>query len=137
MDSGEKLVLADLFKEGSAYYERLSQLSRQALARKLKNKELIQAGTEPSPENFKNWNLKPRGLALTFDKSHVAPYVYGAQTILIPYRALEDILDPDSVISECLAHPARCKRSKILTGGFIDEAINTHHRRLNPILSLR
>lgn len=122
LDEGEAFELADLFLPDTNYLQRLSDYSRKVLQRKLTDKSMIAAGTEPTPENFRNWNLKPMGLVITFEEYQVAPYVFGSQTVIIPYSQLQDIIDPDSVIGSCMKSRARCMRGNLLTGGFMDEA---------------
>lgn len=135
LDAGEPLGLEDLFLPDADFITRLSEYTRGVLTKRLSNKEMVIAGTEPTPANFREWNVKPIGLVITFDEYQVAPYVFGAQTVLIPYSALNDILDPDSPIYSCIKSHSRCMRNNLLTGGFIDEALNTRHRRFNPLLS--
>lgn len=132
LDTGEEIELADLFAADSNYLEIIAEYSRKVLNRRLIDKKLINDGTAPKIENYKNWNIKPRGLLITFDEYQVAPYVNGAQTVLIPYSVLREISADDSPISGCLTHRKKCKRTNLLTGGFIDEAINTQHRLFNP-----
>ncbi len=134
LDTGEQLELADLFAPNTDYLTVLSTIARNSLSKHLANKNMVEEGTLPTLNNFKNWNLKPDGLLITFDEYQVAPYVNGAQTVLIPYPDLKAIVEPDSVIAECTEYPTRCRRGKLLTGGFIDEAVNTRHRSFNPTL---
>lgn len=122
VDTGQEIQLSDLFKPDSAYLAVLSAYTSNVLTKQLRNREMIAEGTAPKAENFSNWNIKPNGLLITFDEYKVAPYINGAQTILVPYSALQDVLAPDSVISGCVAHRRRCSSHNLLTGGFIDEA---------------
>lgn len=122
LDGGEKMELADLFKANSNYLEVLSEYSRSVLSRKLSDKQMVNQGTEPTPENFRNWNIKPYGLMITFDEAQVAPYVNGPQTVLIPFSAIKGLLASDTPLDDCLKHPKSCFRNRLLTGGFIDEA---------------
>lgn len=134
LNSGHVISLKEMFTEDSDYLEKLSTLSRQILAKQVKDTSHIYEGTEPTIDNFKNWNLNPNGLRITFEPSQVAPAQYGTQTILIPYAELKDIIDDDSTIGRCINHKWGCLRSNILTGGFIDEAVNTKHSRFNKRL---
>jgi hypothetical protein len=122
LDGGETIELADLFKADSNYLEVLSEYSRHVLSRKLSDRQMMREGTEPKPENFKNWNIKPYGLMITFNEYQVAPYVNGPQTVLIPYSAIKSLLASDTALDDCLKHPKKCFRNRLLTGGFIDEA---------------
>jgi len=127
LDTGEKMELADLFAPQADYLGVLSDYARISLSKHLANKDMVMEGTMPTLNNFKNWNLKPDGLFITFDEYQVAPYVNGAQTVLIPYPNLKLVTNEDSIIVECVDHPSKCRRGKLLTGGFIDEARNTHN----------
>lgn len=122
LDGGERIELTDLFKADSNYLEVLSEYSRSVLSRKLSDKNMINEGTEPKPENFQNWNIKPYGLMITFNEYQVAPYVNGPQTVLIPFSAIKGMLASDTALANCLKHQKRCFRNRLLTGGFIDEA---------------
>ncbi|VVC74830.1 Peptidoglycan-N-acetylmuramic acid deacetylase PdaC [Aquicella siphonis] len=134
LDKNQAIELSDLFIPGSNYLEILSRYTRFDLARRLKNSSRIADGTLPVPESFANWNIKPTGIVITFDENRVAPDVYGAQTVLVPYSALSEVIAPDSPVADCIAHRSRCLSNNLLTGGFIDEAANTNHGRFNPIL---
>jgi hypothetical protein len=134
LDADKTIALSDLFDPDAQYLKTLSEYSRSVLYRRLTNREMIDSGTTPTEEHFQNWNIKPNGLLMTFDEYQVAPYVSGAQTILIPFSELTDIVTPDSPIAYCINHPKRCRNNNLLTGGFIDEAVNTRNRSLNPIL---
>ena len=129
------IELGDLFNPNTNYLDVLSIYSRNILFRRLADKELVTKGTAPTPDNFQNWNMKPNGLLITFDESQVAPTIAGAQTVLVPYSALQDIISSESPLIGCINHRKRCAQNNLLTGGFIDEAINTPHRTLNPVLS--
>jgi hypothetical protein len=130
--SGTVIQLSDLFQPGSNYLEIFTQYANNALSKKLRGEAA--SNVKLSEMNFANWNINISGLRITFDEATVAPYVYGAQEVLIPYSALKEDLLPDSVLGRCLAHRKRCMQDPLLTGGFIDEAANTKHGRLNPVL---
>lgn len=135
LDISDKISLEDLFLSDTDYLSVLANYCNRILTRRLAFKEMIAHGTAPTAENYQNWNIKPTGLLITFDEYQVAPYVYGPQTVLVPYSVLKSIIEPDSVITSCVKHPGKCVRNRLLTGGFIDEAVNTQHSRLNPVLS--
>ncbi|SRR5579883_8154 len=122
LNSGESLALEDLFQADTNYLDQLADYSREALNKKLKDKERIMQGTMPDADNYKIWNLSPHGLLITFEGYQVAPSRDGSQTVLIPYTVLEKEIDPDSTLANCLKHKRRCLGNKVLTGGFIDRA---------------
>lgn len=130
-----ELTLADLFKPDSNYLFWLSDYATKVLEKKLGQQTVFTDGLTPTEAHFSLWNLEPAGLRLTFDAGIVAPAVQGTQTIVVPYAALEPMIDTDSALGECIAHRKRCLQNNLMTGGFIDQAINTKHRGLNPVLS--
>ena len=126
LKNGEELTLADLFKSDSDYLKVIADYTNSVLSKDpAANKELINEGTKPTTENFQRWNVKPNGLLFTFEEYQVAPYSAGAQTVLVPYAILNDVIDIDSPINGCVTHKTRCLNSSLLTGGFIDEAMNS------------
>jgi len=125
INTSQQIQLSDLFTPNSNYLATLSGYCYQVLSRRLPNKNMISGGTAPTPENYANWNIKPNGLLITFDEYRVAPYVEGAQTVLVPYSFLLSIISPQSPIAACVSHRRRCTSNNLLTGGFIDEAAVT------------
>jgi hypothetical protein len=141
LNSDQQLELTMLFNPRADYLTILSNYTQMTLSKRhLPDQEMIAQGTAPKPENFRNWNIKPNGLLITFDEYQVAPYVNGTQTILVPYSLLKPIINPNSPIAKCVMYKKQCSRTNLLTGGFIDEAmnlrrINSRHGLLNPTLS--
>lgn len=118
----QEMSLSDLFKQNSPYLNVLAQYSRQLLSKTLKQKELIDSGTVPDPENYKIWNLNVDGLLLTFEDGQVAPKGYGTQTVLVPYHVFANLLSENTSLTDCFTNKYRCFRGHLVTGGFIDEA---------------
>lgn len=138
LDTGRPIELGELFLPNANYLNLLSQYSRNILFNRLTNKSMIAKGTVPLPENFSNWNIKPNGLIITFNENQVAPSIFGAQTILVPYSVLSEMISPASFITDCIKHHSRCARNNLLTGGFIDEARNKNPKiNLTGLLVLR
>lgn len=96
LSKGKVLTLAELFKIDAPYLEALSAYSVKVLTEK--GTLLFPDGAEPTEENYKNWNLTPDGLLITFDDYQVAPHAAGPQQVIIPYAELTDIIDPDGVL---------------------------------------
>ncbi len=74
--SADPIMLSDLFTNGQAGLERLSELT----------------GAEPRAENFVNWIPAAAGLEI-----HFAPYQFGIalpETKTVPWAALSDLLAP-------------------------------------------
>jgi len=135
LDTGDLIELSDLFEEDSDYLEVLAENARILLSKKLVSKAMIAAGTEPKIENYQIWNMTPDGLRFTFEANQVAPAIYGAQTITIPYQELDEIIEPESVLAKCLKHKRSCFGQSIITGGFIDEAKNQEQSKLSPVVA--
>jgi hypothetical protein len=129
IDNNAELSLSDLFTPNSNYLDIISQYTRDELKKHLTIKDMIDEGTAPKADNFSVWNLKSNGILITFEEYQVAPYVYGAQTVLVPYSVLKDVIPTSSPIAPCLKNKRGCSANHQLTGGFIDEARITKHSR--------
>ena len=78
------LTLGALFKNAD-YLQTLSTFSIAMLKQyHLGDINFIQQGAAPQQKNFRNWNITPYGLLITFDPTQVAAYVYGSQQVMIP-----------------------------------------------------
>lgn len=96
LTAGKILTFQDIFIPGSNFLDFLSLYSKQELSnRPGLLSEMISAGAAATPENYKNWNITPFGLLITFEEYQVGPYVAGVQQVLIPYRELAVFIDPD------------------------------------------
>ncbi len=62
----------------------------------------FELGATAAVQNYRNWNITPNGLMITFDEYQVAPYAAGPQTVVIPYKALGQILEPDGPLASLL-----------------------------------
>ncbi len=135
LDEDEVLTLPDLFIPNANYLQAMADYATQALKKHALDAKMLANGTAAKAENYKNWNIKPNGLLITFEEGQVAPYVNGAITVLIPYSALQTILNPELSLSHCAKSKKKCLRTNLLTGGFIDEAFYRPHRVFNPTTS--
>ena len=95
LEQGKKLSLGELFPSETNYLE---ALSRYCIA-ELSKRDIgfyggFQQGAEPTPGNYRNWNLTSNALLITFDEYQVAPYAAGPQTIIVPYSELVSIMNP-------------------------------------------
>lgn len=116
LTNGKVITLAELFKPKTNYLQVIAKYSSKKLKEKLGDKEdkeiissLIEEGTKPTASNYQNWNLEDDDLLITFDEYRVAPYVYGAQEVEIPYSELKAIISPKAIIYPCVINPAGCK----------------------------
>lgn len=96
LERGEQVSLEQLFRPGSDYLGLIATWCRDDLTQR--NVGFLEYGTQgvdPLPENFRNWNITPAGLMITFDPYQVAPYASGPQVVTIPYDALKSVIDPE------------------------------------------
>jgi Protein of unknown function (DUF3298) len=97
------LALADLFKSDADYLKLLSDYCiRNLTKREVSDAEWLQRGAGPEAENYKNWNLLPSGLLITFDEYQVAPRAQGTQEVFIPYAKLKEIINPTGPLQSLL-----------------------------------
>jgi len=95
LKNNKKLELVDLFKRNSNF---LSILSKESIRQILEQQggeaghEWVEGGASKHIENFKSWNMTPKGLKITFDPYQVASYAEGIFTTAIPYKAFSSIL---------------------------------------------
>lgn len=100
LERGEELSLGDLFPPDTDF---LGVISRYCIA-ELSRRDIgfyggFQQGAEPSPENYRNWNITAGGLSITFDEYQVAPYAAGPQIVLIPYGELASLINSKSPLA--------------------------------------
>lgn len=112
--TGKQVTLAELFKPGSDYLNVISTIIRPELLKKLypnlktidvKNPDVewVYEGTKPDIKNYPVWNVYEGKLMITLPAYQVAAYVYGPQTIMIPFTKLKKIAKPGGIISEAIA----------------------------------
>ncbi|MGI5843890.1 MAG: DUF3298 domain-containing protein [Candidatus Xenobium sp.] len=91
---GRALELADIFKPGSPWPERLSAWC----VRELKTREMTDPdpGASADPQNFVVWTMAPQGLTILFPPYQVAPYSAGVQEVMVPWSEVADLLRPGS-----------------------------------------
>jgi hypothetical protein len=87
------LVLADLFKPGTAYGQAIADYCRRELARlDLGDSDWLTRGTTFNDENYQRWNTTRAGLRLTFDQYQVAAYAQGSFEVTVPWGRLKTYL---------------------------------------------
>lgn len=121
LDTRQQINLDDLFKPNSPYLTAIAKFVHGRMAHKYGDK-LIVNGLLPTPDNYQNWNIKPLGLVFTFDEAQIAPEIYGAQTVFVPFSVLKSFLSAESPIAACIKAKWRCKQHNLVTGGFMEEA---------------
>ncbi|MBO5730548.1 MAG: DUF3298 and DUF4163 domain-containing protein [Treponema sp.] len=86
LESFLPLVLTEPSLESLAAVCRAELTTALSAAHDSNLQEMIQAGTEPVPENYQIFTVSEKGLTIYFQKYQVAPGSAGTQAVLIPYR---------------------------------------------------
>ncbi len=98
LEKGKVVVMKDIFHKGSGYYEKLSTFCIRELKKRdiSSNNELINEGASSRAENFECFYFKRDAMVILFPPYQVAPYEAGPQEVMIPYRAIRDLIDRKS-----------------------------------------
>lgn len=94
------LTISDLFAPGSGWLEYISDYCIKELNAKAKkdglenNEESIKEGAGPKEDNFYTFTVNDHSLNIIFNLYRVGPYVWGFQTVSIPWKGLVKKLDP-------------------------------------------
>ena len=102
LGQGRELALGDLFLPGSNYLVLIANYCAAELQKQPYADSFFMDGAQPLPENYRNWNITPNGLMITFDEYQVAPYAAGPQTVIIPYAELSALIDPQGPLANFL-----------------------------------
>lgn len=94
LGQGRELALGDLFIPNSNYLERIANYCIAELSKQPGFDGPFADGAKPTPDNYKNWNITPDGLQITFDMYQVAPGASGPIQVLVPYAQLKEVIDP-------------------------------------------
>lgn len=88
------LTLADLFTGTPDYLQKVSQLSRQQLMGSLETAsggnvqtDMLDAGTTPTVDNFKNFTFTRYSITIYFPRYQVAPGAFGEQSVVLSRTA--------------------------------------------------
>jgi len=107
LKQNRELKLADLFKPGARYLELISDYAiRDLQSRKVPGsdenaglaQDIFKDGALPKAENYARWNITRKGLMFTFNEYQVGAYVFGPQTVIVPYAKLEEIARPGGAL---------------------------------------
>jgi hypothetical protein len=96
---GGELALGDLFLSGSSYLEAISEYCIAELSKQPFFDGAFTTGADPTLENYRNWNIMPEGLMITFDTYQVAPGAAGPQVVVVPYDRLKSLANPQGPLS--------------------------------------
>lgn len=95
IDTNEIIDINDLIKKDPTILDTLSSYSKSALKKDKRFndtssdiKEMIDEGTKPNVDNFKNFAFSNDGLIIFFEQYQVAPYSFGNFEVVIPYSKL-------------------------------------------------
>ena len=102
LGTGRELALGDLFLSGSNYLKTISNYCISELRKQPYSDSFTTSGADPTLENYRNWNITPEGLMITFDTYQVAPGAAGPKIISIPYGQLQGVIDPQGPLREML-----------------------------------
>lgn len=87
----KEMTLADLFLGVPDYLKKIANFAKQSLVGSLgqDDVEMIEAGTKPTNENFKNFVFNDDMVLLYFEKYQVAPGVAGEQKVFVPRESIK------------------------------------------------
>jgi hypothetical protein len=100
LGQGMELALADLFLPNTNYREEISKYCIAELSKQPFFDSSFSSGAQPTPENYRNWNITPNGLLITFDEYQVAPYAAGPQKVVVPYGELQALINPQGPLGK-------------------------------------
>lgn len=100
LGQGRQLALSDLFLPDANYLGLISNTCIEKLTQRNIGFDLSTSGAAPTPENYRNWNLTPEGLLITFDEGQVTARAAGPQTIVMPYSDLQTFINPEGPLAE-------------------------------------
>jgi hypothetical protein len=95
-----QVTLSDLFLPNSSYLEVIASFCTAELSKQPGFTDPFQEGAKPTPENYRNWNITSEGLLIAFGAYQVMPGASGPITILVPYRELQAVLDPQGPLAD-------------------------------------
>lgn len=104
LQNTKELTLDDVFLPNSNYMQVLSDYSKTELtSRDIGFDAAFQQGAEPTPENYKNWNVSNEGfLVITFDEDQVAAHAAGPQIITIALSSLGQVINAQGPLAPFL-----------------------------------
>jgi hypothetical protein len=99
LGQGRELALGDLFLPNSGYLEAIANYCATELSKQPGFEGPFTDGAKPTPKNYRNWNITPDGLLITFDMYQVAPGASGPIQVLVPYGQLQAMIDPQGPLA--------------------------------------
>src|SRR5512140_2552539 len=102
LQSGRAITMAELFVPNADYLSVISKYCIGQLSTRDIGFDGFELGATATAENYRNWNITADGLMITFDEYQVAPYAAGPQTVVMPYKELAQIIQPDGPLAQYL-----------------------------------
>lgn len=99
LEDGTEYQLADLFKPGSDYIGRLSDI----IKREFKERDIPMITEFQSIGENQPFYLTDQAVVVYFQLYEYTPYVYGFPTFEIPFKEMMDIIDPNGPIGRFLS----------------------------------
>ncbi len=99
LQQGTDLTLADLFVPDADYLTAISKYCIAQLSTRDIGFQGFELGATAAPGNYRSWNITADGLMITFDEYQVAPYAAGPQAVVIPYKAMGQLIEPDGPLA--------------------------------------
>jgi hypothetical protein len=101
LEKGQEISLDQLFLPGSNYLELIASYCKNELSKRdIGFDGFFTTGADPTPENYRNWNITPDSLMITFDPYQVAAYAAGPQVVTIPYGELHGLINPQGPLEQ-------------------------------------
>ena len=100
LQRGQMLTLASVFIPNADYLTLISKYCIAELSLRDIGFQGFELGATATAQNYRNWNITADGLMITFDEYQVAPYAAGPQTVVIPYKELAQILEPNGPLGQ-------------------------------------
>ena len=92
----EPVKLTDLFIPGADYLKLIARYCKKTItAKKISDPKWIQEGTKPTLENYSVWYFTNKGVGILFNTYQVAAYVYGPQTVNVPFTYIASLVNPE------------------------------------------
>lgn len=102
LETGQEIGLDSLFLPGSDYLVVIANHCAAQLSTRDIGFDMFAEGASPTSENYRNWNITPNGLLITFEQYQVAPGAAGAQTVTVPYAEIAGVIDPQGLLATFL-----------------------------------
>jgi hypothetical protein len=98
------ISLVELFLANSQFLEVLSDYCSIELSTRDIAFNETTVGAEPTFQNYRNWNITPEGLMITFERGQVTAYAAPEQVVIVPYSVLESIVNPQGILAGFTKH---------------------------------